>query len=321
VSKEMAAWLKTDDALNLAGLLNILDGVVDTPGRIVIMTSNHPEKLDPALIRPGRINKKLYMGHLAVTEALGMVRHYFDCVTADQVDRLTKMWVPDTVSPATLESMCAEHDTVEQLLAALADTEALRRQQQQQEQLRQEAKQQEVARALAAAAADAAAAAAEAAGEAEAGEGGEEDQKAEAEAEAAESTAESPAAAEAQEEQPGEGASTTAAAAADSDVVVEGGDQQRQCGSKAGRKGSCPHPVVAVSAFAAAAVQVQQLDVTQVCDQGSKGGLLAAAAAEVLRQQSLQQQEVAVAGEGVVGLQEECLSIDRQPSTPLRLAP
>lgn len=31
-----------DDELNLAGLLNVLDGVVDTPNRIVIMTTNHP---------------------------------------------------------------------------------------------------------------------------------------------------------------------------------------------------------------------------------------------------------------------------------------
>ena len=34
----------------------MLDGVVDSPGRILIMTSNHPEKLDPALIRPGRVD-------------------------------------------------------------------------------------------------------------------------------------------------------------------------------------------------------------------------------------------------------------------------
>ena len=39
------------DTLNLAGILNTLDGVVDTPGRLLVMTSNHPEKLDPALIR------------------------------------------------------------------------------------------------------------------------------------------------------------------------------------------------------------------------------------------------------------------------------
>ena len=42
-----------NDALNLAGLLNVLDGVVDSPGRILVMTTNHPEKLDAALIRPG----------------------------------------------------------------------------------------------------------------------------------------------------------------------------------------------------------------------------------------------------------------------------
>ena len=42
-----------DNALNLTGLLNVLDGAVDTPGRIIIMTTNYPEVLDPALIRPG----------------------------------------------------------------------------------------------------------------------------------------------------------------------------------------------------------------------------------------------------------------------------
>lgn len=46
------------------GLLNVLDGVVDTPGRIVIMTTNHPETLDAALIRPGRIDKKIYLGYM-----------------------------------------------------------------------------------------------------------------------------------------------------------------------------------------------------------------------------------------------------------------
>eukprot|EP00955_Chlamydomonas_euryale_P023463 247865-Chlamydomonas_euryale.AAC.1 len=66
-----------DDDLNLAGLLNVLDGVVDTPNRIVIMTTNHPEKLDPALIRPGRINKKIYMGRICVDQALSMMKHYF----------------------------------------------------------------------------------------------------------------------------------------------------------------------------------------------------------------------------------------------------
>lgn len=42
--------------LDLSTLLNILDGVLEQPGRILIMTSNHPEKLDKALVRPGRID-------------------------------------------------------------------------------------------------------------------------------------------------------------------------------------------------------------------------------------------------------------------------
>jgi hypothetical protein len=44
------------EKLDLSFLLNILDGVLENPGRIVIMTSNYIDKLDHALIRPGRID-------------------------------------------------------------------------------------------------------------------------------------------------------------------------------------------------------------------------------------------------------------------------
>jgi len=42
--------------LDLSFLLNLLDGVLEIPGRIVIMTSNYIKMLDHALIRPGRID-------------------------------------------------------------------------------------------------------------------------------------------------------------------------------------------------------------------------------------------------------------------------
>ncbi|KAI0396585.1 BCS1 N terminal-domain-containing protein [Xylariaceae sp. FL0594] len=42
--------------LSLAGLLNILDGVASQEGRVLIMTTNHVEKLDKALRRPGRVD-------------------------------------------------------------------------------------------------------------------------------------------------------------------------------------------------------------------------------------------------------------------------
>lgn len=42
--------------LSLSGLLNILDGVASQEGRVLIMTTNHIDKLDKALIRPGRVD-------------------------------------------------------------------------------------------------------------------------------------------------------------------------------------------------------------------------------------------------------------------------
>ena len=68
---------ETGDALNLAGILNTLDGVVDTPGRLLVMTSNHPEKLDPALIRPGRIDKMFRLSYMVGEQACHMMAHYF----------------------------------------------------------------------------------------------------------------------------------------------------------------------------------------------------------------------------------------------------
>lgn len=39
--------------ISLSGLLNVIDGLASPEGRVLIMTTNHPEKLDHALIRPG----------------------------------------------------------------------------------------------------------------------------------------------------------------------------------------------------------------------------------------------------------------------------
>ncbi|KAK1672916.1 BCS1 N terminal-domain-containing protein [Colletotrichum godetiae] len=47
----------TSGRLSLSGLLNILDGVASQEGRVLIMTTNHVEKLDKALIRPGRVDQ------------------------------------------------------------------------------------------------------------------------------------------------------------------------------------------------------------------------------------------------------------------------
>lgn len=43
--------------VSFSGLLNALDGVRSQEGRILFMTTNHRERLDPALLRPGRADK------------------------------------------------------------------------------------------------------------------------------------------------------------------------------------------------------------------------------------------------------------------------
>lgn len=110
------------DKLNLASLLNVLDGVVDTPERIVIMTTNHPEKLDPALIRPGRINRKIFLGNVKLPECKCMIQHYFTSgqpLSAKVEAELASTFVDGVLSPATIEAMCAEQETIEDMIMAL----------------------------------------------------------------------------------------------------------------------------------------------------------------------------------------------------------
>lgn len=51
--------------LTLSGLLNAIDGIVASDGRILIATTNHLEKLDPALIRKGRFNLSVNINYLS----------------------------------------------------------------------------------------------------------------------------------------------------------------------------------------------------------------------------------------------------------------
>jgi mitochondrial chaperone BCS1 len=50
-------------SVTFSGLLNALDGVRSQEGRILIMTTNHKDKLDPALLRPGRADRCIELGN------------------------------------------------------------------------------------------------------------------------------------------------------------------------------------------------------------------------------------------------------------------
>jgi AAA+ superfamily predicted ATPase len=66
-----------DDPITLDDILNLWDGIRETPGRLMIITSNHYEKLDPALIRPGRIDITMELTN-ANRKVIGdMYKHLF----------------------------------------------------------------------------------------------------------------------------------------------------------------------------------------------------------------------------------------------------
>jgi chaperone BCS1 len=68
----------TNGRISLSALLNILDGVASHEGRVLVMTTNHIEKLDEALIRPGRVDMTVKFD-LATTE---MIKTIFRAIFA-----------------------------------------------------------------------------------------------------------------------------------------------------------------------------------------------------------------------------------------------
>lgn len=67
----------TNNGVTLSGLLNILDGFHAPNGVLFAMTTNHIEKLDVALLRPGRIDYKLYLGNATDLQKLELYRRFF----------------------------------------------------------------------------------------------------------------------------------------------------------------------------------------------------------------------------------------------------
>lgn len=66
------------DELTLGEILTVLDGTLEVPGRMVIMTSNRPETLDKALVRPGRIDVAVKFGCARSNLIVEMYQSFFD---------------------------------------------------------------------------------------------------------------------------------------------------------------------------------------------------------------------------------------------------
>jgi chaperone BCS1 len=80
--------------ITLSGLLNAIDGSASQEGRVLIMTSNSPENLDDALLRPGRVDKQIYF---PATSTAMAARLFVRMFTKDEADDLPSI-VPATES-------------------------------------------------------------------------------------------------------------------------------------------------------------------------------------------------------------------------------
>ncbi|AAS51426.1 ACR200Cp [Eremothecium gossypii ATCC 10895] len=101
---------KNDDGytngVTFSGLLNALDGVASSEEMITFMTTNHPEVLDPAVLRPGRIDYKVLVGNATPHQIEQMfLRFYPDdsALCAEFVAKAVALGVP--VSTAQLQGL------------------------------------------------------------------------------------------------------------------------------------------------------------------------------------------------------------------------
>src|SRR5262245_41872641 len=105
---------------NRAFLLNELDGFAANEGVVVIASTNHPEKLDPAILdRPSRFDRKYYFGLPALPERLAYVKHRNEALqtemrltdseavaVAERADRFSFAYMKELFLSAMMEWVC-----------------------------------------------------------------------------------------------------------------------------------------------------------------------------------------------------------------------
>lgn len=72
--------------LTLTGVLNALDGFMAKEGSLIFMTTNHLDLLDPALIRPGRVDRKEEFGFATADQAERMFARFFPTACKEEME-------------------------------------------------------------------------------------------------------------------------------------------------------------------------------------------------------------------------------------------
>ncbi|XBJ21106.1 hypothetical protein VPH35_011817 [Triticum aestivum] len=114
---------KAEDKVTLSGLLNFIDGLWSTSGeeRVIIFTTNYKERLDPALLRPGRMDMHIHMGY-CTTEAFRILANNYHSidyhVTYPEIEALIE---EVTVTPAEVAEVLMRNDNTDVALHDLVE--------------------------------------------------------------------------------------------------------------------------------------------------------------------------------------------------------
>lgn len=105
--------------VSFSGLLNALDGVAAQEGRIVVLTTNHRDKLDAALIRPGRIDVEVELGLASTAQVRGLFLRFFPDAPA-QAEAAAQAVAPHSLSPAQVQQALLAASDAADAVARLA---------------------------------------------------------------------------------------------------------------------------------------------------------------------------------------------------------
>uniref|UniRef100_H2YRG0 Mitochondrial chaperone BCS1 n=1 Tax=Ciona savignyi TaxID=51511 RepID=H2YRG0_CIOSA len=99
--------------VSLSGILNALDGVVSSEGRIVFMTTNYIDRLDKALLRPGRVDVKELVTYADAEQMCRAFRHFYPTENTEHAEvfssNLSKF--TEKVSMAQIQAFFMLHRT------------------------------------------------------------------------------------------------------------------------------------------------------------------------------------------------------------------
>lgn len=108
---DQAAEESIPDQLTLGEILTVLDGTMEIPGRMIIMTSNHPEFLDKALLRPGRIDVNAKFGNATRELIAEMFQEYLEIpFPADRVCELPNELLTPAEASEVIMRYCKSAD-------------------------------------------------------------------------------------------------------------------------------------------------------------------------------------------------------------------